>query len=150
MTRVLRYPFEAITSDTDYLQVTVKEYQPIGLGEIGDYTNENISPTIGSNNPAQITIEDVIILPMPSAINDRNQVKYGPDSLDNISAAVGGSVKEIMTKNPIGIDKNELAAKALSVMNNKKITSLCVYNKKDKFKTIGVLHIHNILQSNIS
>ena len=55
-----------------------------------------------------------------------------------------------MTKNPIGIDKNELAAKALILMNNKKITSLCVYNKKNKFKTIGVLHIHNILQSNIS
>ena len=60
------------------------------------------------------------------------------------------SVKKIMTKNPIGIDKNELAAKALSIMNSKKITSLCVFEKKNKFKTIGVLHIHNILQSNIS
>ena len=60
------------------------------------------------------------------------------------------SVKEIMTKNPIGIDKNELAAKALALMNNKKITSLCVYEKKNKLKTIGVIHIHNILQSNIS
>ena len=60
------------------------------------------------------------------------------------------SVKKIMTKKPISIDKNELAAKALSIMNNKKITSLCVYEKKNKFKTIGVLHIHNILQSNIS
>ena len=59
-------------------------------------------------------------------------------------------VKEIMTKNPIGINKDELAAKALSLMNRKKITSLCVYEKKNKFKTIGVLHIHNILQSNIS
>ena len=59
-------------------------------------------------------------------------------------------VKEIMTKNPIGVDKNELAAKALSIMNDKKITSLCVYEKKNKFKTIGVLHIHNILKSNIS
>ncbi len=59
-------------------------------------------------------------------------------------------VKEIMTKNPIGIDKNALAAKALSLMNSKKITSLCVYEKKNKLKTIGVLHIHNILQSNIS
>ena len=59
-------------------------------------------------------------------------------------------VKEIMTKNPIGIDKNELAVKALSLMNRKKITSLCVYEKKNKSKTIGVLHIHNILQSNIS
>ena len=60
------------------------------------------------------------------------------------------SAKQVMTRNPIGIDKNELAAKALSLMNSKKITSLCVHNKKNKFKTIGVLHIHNILQSNIS
>ena len=59
------------------------------------------------------------------------------------------SVKDVMTKNPIGIDKNELAAKALSLMSQKKITSLCVYNKRNKLKTIGVLHIHNILQSNI-
>jgi len=58
-------------------------------------------------------------------------------------------VKKIMTKKPISIDKNELAAKALSIMNNKKITSLCVHEKKNKIKTIGVLHIHNILQSNI-
>ena len=59
-------------------------------------------------------------------------------------------VKEIMTKNPISIDKNALAAKALSLMNSKKITSLCVSNNKNKFKTIGIVHIHNILQSNIS
>ena len=60
------------------------------------------------------------------------------------------TVKKIMTKNPISIDKDSLAAKALSLMNNKKITSLCVYEKKNKKKTIGVLHIHNVLQSNIS
>ena len=59
-------------------------------------------------------------------------------------------VKDVMTKNPVGIDKNALAAKALSLMNSRKITSLCVYDKKDKFKTIGVLHIHNILDSDIS
>jgi arabinose-5-phosphate isomerase len=59
-------------------------------------------------------------------------------------------VKDVMTKNPVSIDKNALAAKALSLMNRRKITSLCVYDKKDKFKTIGVLHIHNILDSDIS
>ena len=59
-------------------------------------------------------------------------------------------VREIMTKNPISIDKNALAVKALALMNNKKITSLCVHDKKNKFRTIGVLHIHNILESNIS
>tara|TARA_B100001057_G_scaffold295309_1_gene295406 strand:+ start:1991 stop:2959 length:969 start_codon:yes stop_codon:yes gene_type:complete len=59
-------------------------------------------------------------------------------------------VSEIMTKNPISIEKDALAAKALSTMNQKKITSLCVFDKKNKLKTIGVIHIHNILQSNIS
>ena len=59
-------------------------------------------------------------------------------------------VKDVMTKNPISIDKNLLAAKALALMSSKEITSLCVYDKRAKNKTIGVLHIHNILQSNIS
>ena len=59
-------------------------------------------------------------------------------------------VKDVMTKKPITIDKNELAVKALSIMNNKKITSLIVINKKKPLKTIGVIHIHTILQSNIT
>ncbi len=60
------------------------------------------------------------------------------------------NVKKIMTKNPISIDKDSLAVKAISLMNTKKITSLCVFTKKNKRKTIGVLHIHNILKSNIT
>ncbi len=59
-------------------------------------------------------------------------------------------VREIMTKKPIFIDKNILAAKALALMNNKKITSLLVCNKKKPLFTIGVIHVHTILQSNIS
>ena len=59
-------------------------------------------------------------------------------------------VKKIMTRKPISIDKNELAAKALSLMNNKKITSLIVNNKKKPLITLGVIHVHTILQSNIS
>jgi len=60
------------------------------------------------------------------------------------------SAKEIMTKNPISIDKDSLAVKALSLMNEKKITSLCVHNKKNKLKTIGILHIHTLLKSSIN
>jgi len=58
-------------------------------------------------------------------------------------------IKKYMTKNPISIEKDTLAAKALSIMNTKKITSLCVYKKPNKKKTIGILHIHNLLQHNI-
>ena len=59
------------------------------------------------------------------------------------------TVKRVMTVSPISIDQDMLAEKALSIMNTKKITSLCVHNKKNNKKTIGILHIHNILQSNI-
>tara|TARA_Y100001958_G_C21222271_1_gene547631 strand:- start:875 stop:1843 length:969 start_codon:yes stop_codon:yes gene_type:complete len=59
-------------------------------------------------------------------------------------------IKSFMTKNPISIEKDTLAAKALSIMNEKKITCLCVYKKGKKNKTIGIIHIHNILSSNIS
>ena len=69
-----------------------------------------------------------------------NQKKFSFDSL---------RVSDVMTRNPIKIDKNTLAAKALSIMNEKKITSLCVYSPKNKFITIGILHIHNILDKKI-
>ena len=58
-------------------------------------------------------------------------------------------VKDVMTKNPIKIEMNTLATKALSIMNEKKITSLCVYNKKKKSVTIGIIHVHNILNKKI-
>jgi len=58
-------------------------------------------------------------------------------------------VKDVMTKNPIKIEKNTLATKALSIMNENKITSLCVYNKNKKFVTIGIVHVHNILNKEI-
>ena len=59
-------------------------------------------------------------------------------------------VAKIMTKNPISIDKQSLAAKALALMNEKKITSLCVHDKKNKHKTIGVLHIHTVSYTHLT
>ena len=58
-------------------------------------------------------------------------------------------IKNFMSKNPISIEKNKLAADAVSLMNKKKITCLCVYKKGEKKNTIGIIHMHNILSSNI-
>ena len=55
-----------------------------------------------------------------------------------------------MKKKRISVDKDMLAAQALSIMNNKKITSLCVHKNNKKNKTIGFIHIHNILNANIN
>ena len=59
-------------------------------------------------------------------------------------------LKKVMKKRPISVDKDMLAAQALSIMNNKKITSLCVHQNNKKNKTIGFIHIHNILDANIT
>ncbi len=58
-------------------------------------------------------------------------------------------VKNVMTNKPIMIEKNTLATKALSIMNEKKITCLCVYSKQKKSRTIGIIHVHNILDKKI-
>ena len=59
-------------------------------------------------------------------------------------------IKFFMTKNPISIDKDTLAAKALNIMNEKKITCLCVFKKGNRKKTIGIIHMHNILSADIN
>ena len=60
-------------------------------------------------------------------------------------------VKDFMTKKPISVDENSLASKALSLMNEKKITSLLVTSKKNhkSLKLRGILHIHSLLQYGI-
>ena len=59
-------------------------------------------------------------------------------------------VKFLMKKKPISVDKNILASESLFIMNKNKITSLCVHNGKKKNKTIGIIHIHTLLNANIS
>jgi arabinose-5-phosphate isomerase len=61
----------------------------------------------------------------------------------------GLKVKQVMTKNPFKVNKDILAQKALAIMNEKKITSLCVNSSSKKNRTIGIIHIHNILEANI-
>ena len=59
-------------------------------------------------------------------------------------------INTVMKKNPISIEKDTLAVKALEIMNTNRITSLCVHDGKQKNITVGILHIHNILNANIS
>ena len=59
-------------------------------------------------------------------------------------------IKNLMKKKPISVEKDTLAAEALEIMNSSKITSLSVYDKKDKKKIIGLIHIHNILEAKIA
>ena len=59
-------------------------------------------------------------------------------------------LKNVMKRSPVTVTEDTLAASALSIMNSKKITSICVHKNNKMRKTIGLVHIHDILRSNIS
>ena len=66
---------------------------------------------------------------------------------------VSKDLNNLITKKPFIVNENMPASKALSIMNEKKITSLLVVSDKDinkKNKILkGVIHIHSLLQSGI-
>lgn len=55
--------------------------------------------------------------------------------------------RAVMTKSPVTITPQALAAEALSVMNGKSITSLFVVD--DASKPVGIVHIHDCLRAGI-
>ena len=58
--------------------------------------------------------------------------------------------RDVMTKNPKIARPDELAAEALALMNEKKITQLFVVDAKDKTKKpVGILHIHDCLRAGL-
>jgi len=56
-------------------------------------------------------------------------------------------VKKVMTKNPRMISGEELAAKALSIMDSCSITALIVPD--DRKRPLGIIHLHDILRQGI-
>ncbi len=56
-------------------------------------------------------------------------------------------IKSFMTRSPYVVEEEMLASDVLHQMNRKKITNVCVYKKNNKKKTIGVIHIHNLLNN---
>ena len=56
-------------------------------------------------------------------------------------------IKSFMTKNPFCVEKNTLVSEILFQMNKRKITNVCVYERESKKKTIGVIHIHHLLNN---
>jgi arabinose-5-phosphate isomerase len=71
--------------------------------------------------------------------------------LNKISAKA--NLTNFINKTPMTVNENMPASKALSIMNEKKITSLLVVSDKDfnKSKKVlkGIIHIHFLLQNGV-
>ena len=101
-TQVLRYPYEAITDSTDYLQITISDYRPAGNELIRNNLVNESNIEVGNTKSGSLNKQSlkerggVILLPMPSNIQDGNSVSYADDSLDSLTARLFSGSEGLM------------------------------------------------------
>ena len=114
-----RYPLEALTETTDYLQFTIVEYQSTkqrsGGSLVGSPGSRRIGPQ-GTKDKAT-KILGSIILQMPSNIQDGNAVDYGESKMNTLIGAAAGAIGSVINKT--GEAVNELGKGDQEVAKNK-------------------------------
>ena len=100
---LLRYPYEALTEKTDYLQLTIFKYDTtVGANQLVSENIFNSNPYssqgfAGTVDKAKVLSNDgVIILPMPSNIQDSNSVSYEGGSMNDLQDAALKGVTTLM------------------------------------------------------
>lgn len=166
MAAILRYPYEALTDSTDYLQISILEYsRPSGLlgfsGTSGSRRNAgdtlyagNIQSNQLSESPlnpqnastSKRTSAGIILLPMPSNIQDGNSVTYADDTLNGITAEAVGTVYEAMKTSNL-FDP----ASSSTILANEmgKLANLAIDNKDIILKSLAAQAV-NVFGGNIS
>ena len=133
------------------LSIKLKTVEDLMLvGKKIPFVNEKLRMTAALKNIEKRKLGTLIVLnnkKLTTGILTDGDLKRVSNLSSNLNSL---QIKEVMKKNPISVDKNILAVEALSIMNTKKITSLCVHQNNKKNKTIGFIHIHNILDANIN
>ena len=89
-----RYPLEALTETTDYLQFTIVEYQPTKQASGGSLVGAPGSRRIGPNGTKDKAkkILGSIIMQMPANIQDGNAVDYGESKMNTLMGAAAGLI----------------------------------------------------------
>ena len=102
---VLRYPLEALTGTTDYLQIDILEYKrpknqltrPAGFGT-NTLNRASGRTTSGSLARKSVVNDGSILLQVPSNVQDGNAVNYGDSTMNTLIGAAAGIVGNAMTK----------------------------------------------------
>ena len=106
---VLRYPLEALTEQTDYLQIDIEKYEPIGSnyasapGDSNRYVKGNIfSNRAGRRGVNKLSTKPLInagtiLLPIPANLADTNNVQYDSSTLNGLAAAGVQAAEGVMT-----------------------------------------------------
>jgi len=93
---VLRYPLKVFTEQTDYLQIDVQEYVPVGRTggrNIGGKPRVSLArnPRERFRRLSNKRPISTVLLPIPSNLQDGNSVSYNDSTMNSITAAaIGG------------------------------------------------------------
>ena len=96
---LLRYPLEAMTDSTDYLQIDITKYQSVKdvssaggiVGSAGKRQLSKRSRVPGGLTTQSLVNKGTVLLQIPSQVQDGNSASYGEDKLNSmVGAAVGG------------------------------------------------------------
>ena len=157
MASILRYPYEALTDQTDYLQIDIVNYTPVSQikrnegklvsgGSRRGYGSEVFSSqsTVNPLNTKDLATTRLksntgtILLPMPSNIQDGNSVSFAEGNLDGLTAQVYSKVMEGITDFNISTNPLEFASSVSSLLQT---VSSPFANKAGIFKDIFLAQI---------
>ena len=100
---VLRYPLEALTGTTDYLQINIIEYkrQPNQLTRPTGFGANTLSSAVGGTSSGSLAKRSVvndgsILLQVPSNVQDGNAVNFGDSSMNTLIGAAAGVIGNTM------------------------------------------------------
>ena len=100
---LLRYPLEAMTDSTDYLQIDVKKYVPLKqtseslISIPGSRSLSRRSGVPGGSTSTQSLVnEGTVLLQIPAQVEDGNSVSYGEDKLNSLVGSAVAGITGIM------------------------------------------------------
>jgi hypothetical protein len=97
----LRYPNKEIHKNTDYLQIDVLQYKPLGLDltQKRNNTIKSLKTSKGNYNKKE-DILGSILLPVPQNISSTNSTGWGEDSINPFAAYGLGLASNVMNSGP--------------------------------------------------
>jgi len=99
----LRYPYEALTDETDYLQIDIRDYVTVKERSGGIYSGTSMRRNLSFNSVRGLDKrhlstsrlkrgQGTILLPIPSNIADSNSVTFAEGSLDSITGQIFNTI----------------------------------------------------------
>ena len=125
---VLRYPYEALTRHTDYLQINIVEYESVVERTGGRFigSNRGFAKTGGAGRARPRGLANkalkntgTILLPIPNAVQDGNTVSVASSKLNGLEAAGAAAVWTAMggTGEESKAEINDLQSGLASIFN---------------------------------